>query len=383
MADENTPKLNEKTPKNYGEHTLTEASLLSLPQVTTKGVNSAAVPARPVGAPRLRNGPIRVRRILSQRYHPYARRVRLAPPPRRPRVPPVSAVGVMDIGAGNCNLLFDQNMEPLTYYDVGFPLFFYVASAPNNLRVGPNWLGPILQNAANNLNIVLSHWDWDHWRLGRLANLHNLAWLYPVQPVGPSAHNFILTLTNPAQWNPLNAVQANANYTVYRCTPPPGAAPAMIMNNSGLAVTLSTNLPVGDAAWHEICLTGDANFNTLPAPVANATGITAVHHGANTHGAAANIPVPPFPYAAAGRIGYSYGIRPATGVHVYGHPVPAAVAAYQNQGWVQERSTAEGPHINANPPALGFRGNIRMGSQAALPPAYNNTAFFAYPNQLP
>ncbi|MBV9762801.1 MAG: hypothetical protein JO340_19740 [Acidobacteriaceae bacterium] len=380
MADENTPKLNED-PKNYGEYTITKASLIGLPQFTSKGVNSLAVPARPLGAPRML-GPRRVRIILSQRYHPYAPPVQLAPPPLPPPIPPVSAVGVMDIGAGNCNLLFDQAMQPLTYYDVGYPLWFYISSAPNNMRLGPNYLGPIVQNANGNLNIVLSHWDWDHWRLGRLANLQNLAWLYPVQPVGASANNFILSLTNPTQWNPVNPAQIGLNYTVYRCTPPPGAPPAMVMNNSGLAMSLSTNLPVGAPLWHRICLTGDANFNTLPMPVVNTTGITAVHHGANTHGAAANLPNPPFPYAAAGRIAYSYGIRP-NGVHVYGHPVQAAVLAYQAQGWVQQRSTAEGANINAVPPAIGNRGNVRIGSQAALPPAYNGSAFFPNPNQLP
>ncbi|HEX3685588.1 MAG TPA: hypothetical protein VHU83_23845 [Bryobacteraceae bacterium] len=382
MANENTPKLNKNPPKNYGEYTLTQASLISLPQFTSKGVNSLAVPARPPGAPRLRNGRNRVRIILSQRYHPYARPMPVRPRPRLPPVPPVSAVGVMDIGAGNCNLLFDQNMEPLTYFDIGYPLMFYYSSAPNNLRVGPNWQGPILQNAANNLNVVLSHWDWDHWRLGFMANLQNLPWLYPGQPVGPSAHNFILTLTNPTRWNAANAIQVTLNYIVARCTPPPGAAPAVIMNNSGLALSTTTNLPVGDPMTHGICLMADANFNTLPFPVANTTGITAVHHGANTHGAAANLPVPPFPYGAAGRIAYSYGIRP-NGVHVYGHPVQAAVLANRAQGWVQETSTAEGPNINAIPPAVGNRGNVRMGNQAALPPAYNATAFFANPNQLP
>jgi hypothetical protein len=184
MADENTPKLKENNSKNYGEYTLAEASLIGLPQFTAKRVNSLAVPARPPGAPRLRNGAIRTRRILSARYHPYGRPMAVArPPPLPPPPPPVSAVGVMDIGAGNCNLLFAQNMQPITYYDVGYPLWFYFSSAPDNLRLGPNWLGPILQNATLNLNIVLSHWDRDHWRLGRLANLQNLAWLYPGQPV--------------------------------------------------------------------------------------------------------------------------------------------------------------------------------------------------------
>ena len=82
-------------------------------------------------------------------------------------------------------MLIDKLHQPVTYYDVGYPLWFFLGSLPANMRFGtPAYLGPY-QPAAPNMNVVLSHWDWDHWRLGHVANLTNLQWTIPNQPVGP------------------------------------------------------------------------------------------------------------------------------------------------------------------------------------------------------
>lgn len=384
----------------YGQYTLTSATLITLPQWTSKGLISSAVPRGELAARDVGDTDVARRKIVS-RYHPYARKrapiKAVAPPPPPPPLapppppppppPPISGVGVMDVGQGNCNLLLDANVEPLAYFDVGYPLWFYVGSLPANMRFGnAAYLGPIPQNAAANLEVVLSHWDWDHWRLGHVAGLAALPWLYPMQPVGPVTAAFIAGLANGNVYGGA-PVTALANYTIYQCVPPLGAPAAMLMNNSGLALQVQTNLPVADPAWHTMIMTGDANFDTLPIhPVYPAlTGITAVHHGSNAHGAAANLPAPVAPYAATGRIGYSYGVRQTAAgalVHCYGFPVPAAVAAYHAAGWNNEESTAEGANINAAPPAVGNRGNIRMGNQTALNAAYNGTAFFNFPNQL-
>jgi len=405
------------TNMDYGEYQLTGAQLLTLPQWTSGRVVSVNVTSE-ADDPEPADGPRRVgmKRSFSQMANNgflpnRAKRVRLLPvlpvappplpplppvlPPPPPPPPPIASIGVMNVGAGGCQLLFDQNQQPVTYFDLGFPLNMFRRSCPANLRFGavaPS--GPIRQNLAGNLEVVLSHWDWDHWRLAHVWGLNNLPWTYVPQPVGPAAANFILTLAARAIYGGA-AIAAGANYTLYQCMPAPGAPPAVVMNNSGLAMQVATLLPIADPLAHNFLMTGDANFDALPIhPVfPNLTGITAAHHGSNANGAAANLPNPAAPYALAGRIAYSYGVvqRVAGWIHCYGFPVPAAVLAYIAAGWgtvavpILHGSTAEGAVLNgALPPggAGNIPGNIRVGDQTVLPAGYNNTAFFAYPNPL-
>lgn len=382
------PTPADPTPQDYGTHHIVSAELLSLPQWTKRGLVSARPPDGFPGLTRRLNGPIRRQRLV-HRYHPYARPGRLPPapplPPPPPPLPPIAAVGVMDVGQGNCNLLFNQALDAVTYYDVGYPLWFYVGSLPPNIG-----LGPIMQNQAGNLEIVLSHWDWDHWRLGHVAGLNGLPWRYPNQPVGPTAANFMTTLPGGVPGAVPGGVVYPAmtpflifpNYTLYQCQPAGAMMPAGLMNNTGIAMSVQTNLPVGDPAWHRVMLTGDANFDSVPPlhPVyPGLTGITAVHHGSIAHNAAANLPNPVAPYAAVGRIAYSYGVRLSGGgawVHCYGFPVPAAVGNYHAAGWNNEAATAQ-PVINGPLPPPN-RGNIRMGNQGPLPVFYGGNAFSAF-----
>jgi len=302
--------------------------------------------------------------------------------------PPVTSIGAMDIGQGNCNLLLDTNNEPFTYFDIGYPLWFYVGSLPANLNyanLGGAYLGPIAQNTANDLEVVLSHWDWDHWRMGKIANMITLPWLVPNQPVGGSALNFFNSLTNVQIYGgaPFNA--AGNTFTLHRCNPI-GLPAAAVLNNSGIAMKVNMLLPTASAVPTEVMMTADANFNKVAGyPFVNLTGIEAVHHGSNAHGASNNLPVPMVNPAGTGRIFYSYGIRkPSVGplVYVYGFPVAASVTDYHTAGWTVENGTAEGLHIRALPTVQTYRGNVRVGSNAQLPVAYNNTAFYIFPNTI-
>jgi hypothetical protein len=381
----------------YGRYALTAARLLLVPQMVKGRITLVPPTPQAVREPGAGVGPIKNADRLRDRYRPYGKSGALAPapapappppppppPPAPPPPPPISAVGVNDIGIGNCNMLIDINMNVQLYYDVGYPLWFFVSSAPNTVRIGmPAYLGPILTNGPpNTLSIILSHWDWDHWRYGRITNLNLLPWYVPNQPLGPVALAFFNTIAVVVH-NPMVPTVVALTHTLYQCAPIGPMPAAALLNNTGLALRTTTLLPIGDPLPHDIVLTGDANRNTLPgAPYANATGMVAVHHGSNAHGAGAGLPAPTFPYAAAGgRIAYSYGITGGGG-HAYGFPVAAAVAAYNANGWVQQMSTAEGPNINVGPTA---HGNIRMGNQAALNPLgpYAGTAFFAIGYPLP
>jgi hypothetical protein len=320
------------------------------------------------------------------------------PPPPPPPPPPFSAVGVLDIGQGGCNLLIGQPagggniVDVTTYFDIGFPINPFRSSAPNALVpvnggvINPNYLGPILQNQAGNLNVVLSHWDWDHWKLGSIANLQNLAWTVPAVPVGGAAAAFFNALVNVNVWAGPGVLQVNG-YELHRCVPSLAMAgnPALIQNNNGLAMIVELCVPIADPNPHRFVMTADANFTSIaglgPNPP-NISVLAAVHHGTNLNGATVGIPAAVAPYQAVGRLVYSYGIN-ANLAHCYGFPFPAAVIDYTNAGYTVQMSTAEGANINGLPTTRANRGNIRVGNQAnQLNAAYANTAFAAFPNTV-
>lgn len=331
--------------------------------------------------------------IGGRRTSARAKRRRLVPVLAPPPAPPAfGAIGVMDIGQGGCNLLFDRTLEPIFYYDVGYPLGFFRASLPATMQTAnPAFTGPIYQNTAGNLEVILSHWDWDHWRLGAYVSglgqsLGNLPWTFPMQLMSPTAQNFVNnTLVAPVQIAGGAAPQvvnggvgANAfTYTIYKAVPPIGAFGGVLINNSGLAVRVSVDLAAGQAS--AVLMTGDCNFDRLPlAARAGLTGINAVHHGSIAHGASANLPAAP---VAGGYLAYSYGVSGVTGNHSYGFPVPGAILNYQAAAWNAplEVSTAEGPNLNIVPPLPPPtpQGNVRLGNQGALPGAYAGTSFAA------
>jgi hypothetical protein len=335
---------------------------------------------RAIGVPKAR----RFRGFKRRRAITALRRV---PPP--PPAPPAGsgAIGVMDIGQGGCNLVFDRNLEPFVYYDAGYPLGFFRNSLPLTMRADlpGQFLGPIYQNAGGNLSLVLSHWDWDHWRLGNYTSaaansLAQLPWTVPHQPMGPTATGFLNGLANAVVVAGGAPAQALGNGMIcFKNVPPVGAIAAVLINNSGLSVRIPVDLAGQPAA--PVLLTGDGNISGLPlAARFGLAGIGAVHHGSGNHGADQNLPAAPF--FGPGYIAYSYGISSVTGNHAYGFPVPAAVANYHAANWTapNAETTAEGANINAGPAA---HGNIRMGNQGALHGNYLHTAFFAIGHALP
>ncbi|HYI10879.1 MAG TPA: hypothetical protein VEK57_17600 [Thermoanaerobaculia bacterium] len=391
---------NDSTPQNYGSYNITAAQLLLIPELAPQAENGSSVRLVPptlehtttLPDPVLAGGSLpQDLETLEDTYYPITKKMKVSTPPVLPPTPPVSAVGVMDVGQGNCNLLIGQpgaggTADVFAYYDTGYPLWFYVSSLPPAMRFGgQQYAGPIPNNQANTLRVILSHWDWDHWRLGAIAPLNNLQWTFPNQPIGPAAANFLRTLANA---NVINAggppFGGPGNSTIFSCVPTVNPVPvAMLMNNTGLALSVPIVLPTAEPAIRRVVLTGDANFNSVPldfGTTLNMTGITAVHHGSNAHGAAQNLRAPAV--NIAGRIAYSYGIT-TNGNHAYGFPVALAVTAYQNAGWTAASSTAQGQNINqAGLAAQANRGNVQMGRNVVLLAAYNNTAFATFPNQL-
>jgi hypothetical protein len=392
-------------PREYGTYRLRSAELITRPQLTDSGIDWFWEPDQePRASADLPGGRGRSKRAIALKNQtlPVAKKpAKPSPAPAGPlpppALPPISSVAVMNVGQGNCNVLIDQikppgkpKPEPAAYFDVGYPLPFFHNSLPANMRHGmPGYEGPYPLAAAKaaNMDVVLSHWDWDHWRLGLVAQMQGLDWTIPQQPLGAVAINFVQGLANLTVVGPAVAAVHRANYTIYRCNPPAGMVPAALMNNSGLAVMAWTRLPAAEAIWHTVLLTADANFNTVSAAILGPagkpifpelTGITAAHHGSSNYGAAENLPAPVVP---EGRIAYSYGILPG-GAHPYGFPTQQAVQNYHAANWVQEQATAEGNPVHwPGGPNAGNPGNVRMGDQTALPAAFNS-AFSIFANQL-
>ncbi|UTA66201.1 hypothetical protein [Emticicia sp. 21SJ11W-3] len=379
---------------SYGNYELISADLLVVPEPPIDYIPDVQLKLKAV--PKVKASK-KIQKALCERYYVYKKKQGI----KRPRTEsdskilaytaPVTSIGAMDIGQGNCNLLFDSAVEPYVYFDLGYPLWFYLGSLPANMRFGtPAYQGPIVQNTANDLYVVISHWDWDHWRLGRVANMQGLVWIAPNQPIGGSTLNFANTLPYLILYPGAPFINL-PGYAICRCTPAPGTAPAALLNNTGIAMLVTMQLPTTAAVPTQVLMTGDANFDNVDGgPFLNLSGIEAAHHGSNAHGASANLPAQIGAYAGAGRVFYSYGMRPTAGglAYVYGFPVPAAVTNYQNAGWGNvgtggiEISTAEGTHIRALPATLANRGNVRVGDQTPLPVAYNNSAFYNFPNQV-
>ncbi|MBS7539526.1 hypothetical protein [Ancylobacter lacus] len=304
-------------------------------------------------------------------------------------------VGVMDVGQASCNLIYDENGTPQIYTDVGLPMFFNFASLPpvnilGNVEViNP---GPCL---GNNPPGILTHFHWDHYSMLAFANnlavLRNRDWIFPPQVAGPLVAGLIVainaTMLGQVHVFPAGLGVLAAGYvTIIACLPGAGVVPGDL-NNTGIAVVAHLDTVNN---WHML-LPGDAAFQSIPgiAAYGGLRWMTATHHGSDT-----NLAPPPLPLLAspipapnavnAGRLAYSYGVNGGVpgGVHCYGHPRAAAVAAYPAAGWgvgVGVASTAEtGPNSG-----IGGRGNILMADNVIPPPcAVANCPFHVFPKNL-
>ena len=299
-------------------------------------------------------------------------------------------IGVMDVGQGSCNLVYDNQGAPQFYVDVGLPNFPNIGSVPPVNGLGNVEIfnpGPCV---ANNPFVILTHFHWDHYAMAQWATnsaaLVDRSWIVPPQVAGPAAAAFLLNIGAAPNGHlyvfPAVLVGLVGGYvTITQCVPVLGIAMGNL-NNSGLAVDIAMD---HNLVPNRSLLPGDAAFQAIPGvgAIGGLRWMTATHHGSDTD----LIPLGPSPIPAPqaanqGRIAYSYGIR-GGGVHCYGHPDAPAVAAYQGQGWGvggvgggRVASTAEtGPNSG-----VAGRGNILMCNNV-VPPVCGvaNCPFHAFP----
>ncbi|NYF33817.1 hypothetical protein [Sphingopyxis sp. JAI108] len=205
---------------------------------------------------------------------------------------------VLDVGQAGA-VLIRRGQRPIALFDVGAPLWFNKGSVA--LGMTPPALGDGF--------IFLSHWDFDHFDMGRRHSpYHAHDWFAPDQPVSPNTAFFQKKLG--ARLTFVDGSLAIGGFCFRRGT----ASDPLDRNNSGYQLRYDHQ---GDA----VLLTGDADYDFIdPAMLAGTTHLLLPHHGGK--GSAP-------PQAAGARHAVvSYGLP-----NHYRHPNMAQMTAHRAARW--------------------------------------------------
>lgn len=221
-------------------------------------------------------------------------------------------IRAVDVGHASCNV-FLVDGKPVGYFDVGAPLYRNQASFHGRLCHHPPKTG----------FVILSHWDFDHFDLGRRrAELQSLYWVAPDQPVGPNALKFQKTLGSNLSFFSGPVVR-----------PSVGLRPGLSKNPKDRNGTgYSMRVERGNDV---IVLTGDCSYDKLdPASLCAATAITIPHHGGRS--------AAPPPLAAGRSVAVaSYG-KP----NCYRHPCEDYLNDHASSRWSVHRTAAHSSNGN-------------------------------------
>ncbi|WAM25338.1 NHL domain-containing protein [Myxococcus sp. NMCA1] len=293
-------------------------------------------------------------------------------------------VVVVDVGQGNCNVVFNDNWRPFIYYDLGGGMSGSQFTYPHP---APTYCIDVAYS-----RVIQSHWDEDHYRaMLQLSNAHainnihilapaqdrsNIAWRASIQK-SMSAEALEQTLDGDGctlhkwpdeDWHnaPVMRRSTHSHFRVIKCS-------GNDTNNSGLALRIENPGVAGEY----MLLTGDATFEQLP-HMANqqvfrhgvdqrCVGLVAGHHGSPV----GHTPYVPRPNRAAEYlIVYSFGWGNA-----FGHPnIGDGVTAYESREWDDDhRMDTGGAEFAAK--YAGPRGNVGLlWPGAARGPCYADAA---------
>lgn len=216
---------------------------------------------------------------------------------------------ILDVGQASTALI-KQNGQAIGFFDLGAPIWFNKGSLPKNFG-HPHVPGGF---------VILSHWDFDHFDLGRRYQpYHSLDWYGPMQPVGPNAANFQMKLGSSLTF--ISGAASNAGFELSR----------------GTSTTKSDRNGTGYQLRYEqdgraVLLTGDAGYDHIRAHMlAGLESLTVPHHGGRSDAS------PPSPNSH-GRAIVSYGLP-----NSYRHPHLQTVSNHEKLGW-QVSTTATTPN---------------------------------------
>lgn len=225
-------------------------------------------------------------------------------------------VGVLDVGQGNFNGLWESHGAALLYFDAG-------GGVTQHAKTFPSRFVPCTVPSPP---VFLSHWDWDHWSSGaRFPYLQKGIWIVPDQaPLGAIHAAFAIKLMlrgTVRRWPSAWRRRTRGRIEIERCT-------GTSRNGSGLALRVRGKSTSGSA--EDVLLTGDADYSEVPSvnrssgSVAHA--VVVPHHGGKAHGHP-GVTVHPAG-KQTGRHVYSYG-RP----NHYGHPHKSTEQDHLAAGW--------------------------------------------------
>lgn len=211
---------------------------------------------------------------------------------------------VLDVGQASA-ILIQQGARNIGLFDAGAPLWFNKGSVPLNLEPPPIARG----------FIFLSHWDWDHFDLGRRhLPYHQLDWYAPDQDVGFNTARFQAKLGKKLHF--VQGPIVGRGFVLARGL-------GSDRNGSGYQLRY-------DRGHEAVLLTGDADYQMIDALMkAGITALSIPHHG----GKGSAPPVGGTP----GRAVASYGVP-----NRYGHPDETFLAAHGPQGWTVTRTATHG-----------------------------------------
>ncbi len=285
-----------------------------------------------------------------------------------------SFVGVVDIGQGSTNAIFNANGQVILYFDLGGGSSSNRFTFPDHAQVQ---LGPKLCNHARP-RFILSHWDWDHWRgivpavsTRSVAQINanalcsaitaNTTWAAMQQGMGGihlAVRQRVYNATDFHERSTVGGAQFHAfgAFRIIRCAY--NTAHGGADNNTGFGLRIEDPANAGQY----ILLPGDAHYPNIQAHGTDQAlqALVVTHHGEPT--VQADVPRP---LAGANRpLVYSFGSG-----NKYGHPRrPDGITPYVNRGYPDATRFFTAGRA-AGDPNYGQRGNvaIRFAGAAAGP----------------
>jgi len=251
----------------------------------------------------------------------------------------LDAVGVYDVGQGNCNSLLRRN-APTLYFDFGGGVLQNASTFPDSLHSFCFTYHP---------PIVLSHWDWDHWSSAyRDTRAFDQYWIAPRQEFGVIHAACAKKIGERLLfWPHATTALDNGNIRIEKCT-----SKGSDRNHTGLAMAVSNN-------DHTILLPGDARYTAIPRGKKGnkeILSVVATHHG----GKKGSKYVPMTTGAPESRVVYSCGH-----LNSYNHPLWTEMQLYIDAGWVRTLRTdnrhSDSPaHIGLQFPGVPLRAECSM-----------------------
>lgn len=229
-----------------------------------------------------------------------------------------------NVGQGNCNAICDVNGVPHLYFDLGGGYQGNSSTYPNSIKLC-NCVKP---------NIILSHWDGDHWMSSRKLQFFECStWLVPRQKLTADALKTANAINKKGRlliW-PIGLSEININFLkIIKCT-------GKSKNDSGLGVYYSIDEEL------TCLLPGDASYSSIPgATTSQLNALVVTHHGGGGSQRA--------PRASKNHIGvFSYGIN-----NSYRHPLIKSINDHRYKNWKNTFNSYNG-HI-----AIGSRNTLNL-----------------------